>query len=256
LALQNEEFVLHYQPQIDLSTGRICGAEALIRWKRPSADPVFPDRFIPLAEETGLIHDIGDWVLSEACRQILNWQRLGADSVRVAVNMSGRQLQEADVVESVRRVLERTAIDPALLELEITESTLMQEGDEAVKVLHRLKAMGLSISIDDFGTGYSSLSYLKRLPIDRLKIDRSFIMNVTTDPDDEAIVKAIMAVAHSLKLKVIAEGVETQQTLQFLKSHNCDEAQGYLFSRPVPPDQFAQILWKEKNSNSGDLSGH
>ncbi len=252
VALQNDEFVLHYQPQIDLTTGRISGAEALIRWKRPHSDPVFPDRFIPLAEETGLINEIGDWVLSEACRQMLNWQRMGMDGIRVAVNMSGRQLKDTDVVESVHRVLEESGLNPDLLELEITESTLMHERDEAVNVLHRLKDMGVGISIDDFGTGYSSLSYLKRLPIDRLKIDRSFIKDVTSDLDDEAIVKAVMAVAHSLNLKVVAEGVETQEILEFLKYHHCDEAQGYLFSRPVPPEQFAHMLWKDRNSNPGD----
>lgn len=247
-ARQKNELILHYQPQIDLSTGRITGAEALIRWKRQDNDLVLPDRFISLAEETGLINSLGDWVLSEACRQLVNWARLEMDTIRVAVNMSGRQLQEDGMADSILEVIRQSGTEPDLLELEITESTLMQEGDQAVNVLHRLRNEGVHISIDDFGTGYSSLGSLKRLPIDRLKIDTSFIKEVTENPEDEAIVKAIIAVAHSLKLRVIAEGVETEAALEFLKSQGCDEVQGFLLGHPVPADQFAELLFKQQTA--------
>jgi diguanylate cyclase (GGDEF)-like protein len=241
-ALERGELLLHYQPQVELETGQVIGAEALLRWRHPDLGLVPPAQFIPLAEETGLIVPIGEWVLREACRQNKMWQEALARPLRVAVNLSARQFRHQDVLELTARVLNETGLAPSCLELELTESYIMQNPESAIATLRDLKAMGVHLSIDDFGTGYSSLSYLKRFPIDAVKVDRSFVGDVTTDPDDAAIASAIIAMAHNLKLKAIAEGVETEEQLAFLKALKCDLLQGYYFSRPVPPDEFARLV--------------
>ncbi|HSC71310.1 MAG TPA: GGDEF domain-containing phosphodiesterase, partial [Candidatus Methylomirabilis sp.] len=241
-ALERQEFFVHYQPQMDLLTGRLIGMEALVRWLHPEMGLVTPDKFIPLAEESGLIIPIGEWVLRTACRQNKAWHDMGFGPLRVAVNLSGRQFKQERLVESVAAILDETGLAPALLELEITESTIMRNAEETIVTLRRLKEMGISLAIDDFGTGYSSLSYLKHFPIDRLKIDRSFVLDITTDPDDAAIAEAIISMAHSLKLKVTAEGVEQQEQLHFLAQRKCDAMQGYLVSRPISTEEFTLLL--------------
>jgi len=241
-ALENKELLLHYQPQIDMRTGRIVGMEALIRWHHPKRGAIPPMEFIPLAECNGLIIPIGQWVLETACRQSLQLREEGFPPMRVAVNLSARQLSQRDFAESVRDVIEKTGIDPACLELEVTESMVMQNVDEAVNILGDLNDMGVQLSLDDFGTGFSSLAYLKRFPIDRLKIDQSFIRHCDTDPDDAIISQTVIALAHGLKIKVIAEGIETAEHLAFLKANNCDEGQGYYISRPLPFDALRELL--------------
>jgi diguanylate cyclase (GGDEF)-like protein len=237
-AVENGELVLHYQPQIDFATQRIVGAEALIRWQHSKLGLLPPGEFIPMAEDTGLILPIGDWVLRTACNQVTLWERAGLANLRIAVNVSPRQFQQKDFLERVAQIVGETAISPSLLELEITETSIMQNADQVVTLLSKLKHMGVMIAIDDFGIGYSSLGYLKRLPIDRLKIDRTFVSDATSDPDDAAIVVAIITLAHNLRLKVMAEGVETEEQLRFLQLLKCDEGQGYLFGKPMPPDLF------------------
>lgn len=232
-ALERDEFVLHYQPQIDSKTGTVLGVEALLRWRHPALGMVPPVRFIGLAEETGLIVSIGDWVLRTACQQSVAWQRAGLGAIRVAVNLSPRQFYDRDLVGAVRAALDDTGIAPHLLELELTESMMMNDVEHAAGILRRLKALGVHLSIDDFGTGYSSLAYLKRFPIDVLKIDQSFVRDISVDPNDAAIVQSIISLAHSLRLKVVAEGVETEAELEFLRRHGCDFMQGYYFGRPV-----------------------
>ncbi len=241
-ALEREEFRLLYQPQLDLRTGEISGAEALVRWEHPTLGLVSPLSFIPVAEETGLIVPIGEWVLSTACMQNKQWQRLGFPPLKIAVNLSARQFQQADLINVIARILAKTGVNSTNLELELTESIIMQNVERTVQTLRALHAMGLKLSIDDFGTGYSSLSYLKRFPLSTLKIDRSFVHDITTDPDAAAIAKAIISMAHSLKLEVIAEGVETEPQLTFLRSQNCDKMQGFLFSRPIPAPDFEKLL--------------
>jgi diguanylate cyclase (GGDEF)-like protein/PAS domain S-box-containing protein len=241
-ALERNEFVLHYQPQLDLTSGKIIGMEALLRWQRPGRELVSPAEFIPLAEETGLIVPIGAWVLHTACAQNMAWQAAGLAPVRMAVNLSPRQFQHQDVVAMVWRALDESGLDAAWLELEITEGSVMEQPEESAAVLRALNALGVALAIDDFGTGYSSLNYLKRFPIDTLKIDQSFVRDITTDPDDAAIALAVIALVHSMRLAVIAEGVETPEQLEFLRERQCDRMQGYLFSRPVPPAEAAQLL--------------
>ena len=241
-ALERQEFLLYYQPKVDIPTRRIIGVEALIRWKHATRGLVSPVEFIPLAEETGLIVPIGEWVLRTACAQNKAWQAAGFSPIAMSVNLSNRQFGQKDLVDTVVGILKTVDTDPRYLELEITESTIMHDPDKAIAALHKLKGMGIAVSIDDFGTGYSSLNYLRRLPLDCLKIDRSFIMNIITNPDDAAITAAVVAMAHSLKLRVVAEGVETEEQLAFLRGLGCDEAQGYLFSRPVPADEFARLI--------------
>jgi diguanylate cyclase (GGDEF)-like protein len=241
-ALEHKQFVLHYQPQIDVMNGELTGMEALLRWHHPERGVVMPAEFIPLAEETGLIVPLGRWVLHEACSQNKAWQNQGLQSLRVAVNISGVQFQQKDLVDSIARALSESGLDPRCLELEITESVIMQNAPEAIVMLEKLSNMGVDISIDDFGTGYSSLSYLKRFSIDSLKIDQSFIRNVSSDQDDAAIVKAIIALAHSLRLRVVAEGVEHEEQLQFLRSLGNDEYQGYFHSKPLPAAEFERYL--------------
>ena len=241
-AVERGEFVLYYQPQLDLKTGKVCGMEALIRWQHPELGMVPPSRFISIAEETGMIVAIGAWVLRTACAQNKAWQDAGFDKLRVAVNLSARQFGAPDLIENLARVLSETGLEPKYLEIELTESLFMSDITPAVDLLHRMKALGVNLSIDDFGTGYSSLSYLSRFPIDVLKIDRSFVADITRDANDEAIVTSIIALAHNLKLAVIAEGVETAEQLDYLRRHGCDEMQGYYFSKPLAAHEFEQLL--------------
>ncbi len=242
--LEQGEFLLHYQPQINLASGAIVGLEALVRWQHPDFGLVPPLRFIPVAEESGLIVPLGEWVLREACRQNRAWQQAGLPAIPVAVNLSAHQFHQKNLAQTISGALQESGLDARYLELELTESVVMRGSESTVETLARLKQMGLMLSIDDFGTGYSSLSYLKRFPIDKLKIDRSFVRDVTLDQDDAAIAGAIIAMAHSLRLKVIAEGVETQEQSDFLKEQGCDEIQGYLFSRPLPAEQMEKLLRK------------
>jgi EAL domain-containing protein (putative c-di-GMP-specific phosphodiesterase class I) len=216
--------------------------EALVRWRHPQRGLVPPDEFIPLAEEIGLIIPLGAWVLQTACLQNKRWQEAGLPALRVAVNISAAQFKQKNLVEFVARVLQDTGLDPQYLELEVTESVIMQNAEEATLLLERLHAQGIHISIDDFGTGYSSLSCLKRFPLNKLKIDRSFVRDINTDPDDAAIVNSVIALAHTLRLGVVAEGVETPEQLAFLKALGCDEYQGYHRSRPLPADEFERLL--------------
>ncbi|PHM20615.1 MAG: hypothetical protein CK604_06775 [Curvibacter sp. PD_MW3] len=241
-ALERHEFTLYYQPQIDLASGRVIGVEALLRWQHPELGLIEPQRFIPVAEESGLIVPIGQWVLFEACRQAMAWQRAGLPPLTMAVNFSGVQFKRGDVEQSVRRALKESGLPPALLELELTESILIQNVDGVLASLQNLKRLGVQLSIDDFGTGYSSLAYLKRFDIDRLKIDRTFVRDLATDPDDAAIVRAIIQMANSLNLRTIAEGVETEDMLAQLRAFGCDEVQGFLFARPMPAADMARFL--------------
>lgn len=243
-ALERQEFILHYQPKINIRSGRIVGMEALVRWQHPTNGLIPPMQFIPLAEETGLIVPIGEWVLRAACAQNASWRKQGLPPLCVAVNLSARQFRHEHLLQNVGKVLHDTGLDSSGLELEITESMVVQDPERAVLLLDSLRAMGISISIDDFGTGYSSLSYLKRFPIDSLKIDRSFIKDLPLDTDDAAIAQAIIAMAHSLKISVIAEGVETEEQLRFLRNHLCDEGQGYYFSKPVTEHEFVDLVLK------------
>ena len=240
-ALDREEFVLHYQPQIALGTGRIIGVEALLRWQNPELGLVGPDRFIPQAEENGTIIQIGDWVLREACRQARQWANDGLAPFPVAVNISTLQLHQGNFAERVLQILEESGHPPSLLELEFTESILIHDIERVLRQISRLKAAGIAIAIDDFGTGYSSLSYLKQLDVDRLKIDRSFIRDINTDPDDAAIVRAIAQMARSLRLKVLAEGAETTEQTRFLLAEGCDEAQGFLFAKPLDAEALYRL---------------
>jgi diguanylate cyclase (GGDEF)-like protein/PAS domain S-box-containing protein len=241
-ALECNEFVLHYQPKVNIHSGRIIGMEALVRWQHPVKGMIPPMQFIPLAEETGLIVPIGKWVLRTACARNKSWQEQGLPPLRIAVNLSARQFTHENLLQDVLRVLNETGLDATFLELEITESMVMHDPEHAIELMNKLRAIGISISIDDFGTGYSSLSYLKRFPIDSVKIDRSFIRDLPLDGDDAAITQAIIAMAHGLKLKVIAEGTETGEQLSFLRAHGCDEMQGYCFSKPLPEDDFFLLV--------------
>ena len=243
-AIEREEFVLHYQPQIDLQTNAVTGVEALIRW-HPEQRMVLPGEFIPIAEETGLINEIGEWVLRTACRQAREWEAAGLPPVRMAVNLSIRQLRRRGFPARVRAIVRETGLAPQRLELEITESSLMVDPEQIIKALHELRGMGIQLAMDDLGTGYSSLAYLKRLPLDRIKIDRSFVRDIPEDPDDVAIVQAILAMARQLKIRVVAEGVETPAQARFLRNHRCEEAQGYAFSRPLPAEACADFLAKK-----------
>jgi len=243
--LERGEFVLYYQPQVNASSGRIVGAEALIRWRHPELGMVAPGKFIPVAEASGLIAPIGEWVLREACRQNREWQLAGLAPICVAVNISAAQFRGGRLEDSVREVLAATGLAPGCLELELTESTVMSDADATVEALRRLSAMGVKLAIDDFGTGYSSLSYLKRFPIDKLKIDQSFVRDIVTDPDDWAIATAVISMGHSLRLGVIAEGVERAEQLEMLRRQGCDEVQGYYFSVPLPAAEFAALLQQQ-----------
>jgi diguanylate cyclase (GGDEF)-like protein/PAS domain S-box-containing protein len=239
-ALERMEFLLHYQPEMELRTGRIVGAEALVRWQRPGREILLPQAFIPLAEDTGLIDPLGEWVLRAACEQGRRWKAAGIDSLRVAVNLSPRQFEQKDLARVIERALAQADLDPTWLELELTEGAVMKNAEAAADTLRDLKAMGVHIVIDDFGTGYSSLSYLKRFPVSALKIDQSFVRDVVNDPEDATIVKAVISMAHSLGLKVIAEGVETSAQLDFLRELQCDVVQGYLLGRPMSAEALEE----------------
>jgi diguanylate cyclase (GGDEF)-like protein len=244
-AIDNDEFILHFQPRMDMQTSKIVSMEALIRWNKPDTGMVPPLEFIPLAEECGLINTIGEWVLQKACYLRKEWQSLGLPDIVVSVNISGYQFQQLGFVSSVAKILNKTGINPSLLELEITESIMMKGGESTLIILKKLKDMGLKLAMDDFGTGYSSLSYLKRFPLDVLKIDMSFIKDITINKDSAAIVEAIIAMAHSLHLRTVAEGVETEQQLALLRKLGCDEIQGYLLSRPLSEEDFTSFMSKE-----------
>ncbi len=241
-AIQGGQLALHYQPQISLATGKVIGVEALVRWNDPDRGLIHPSAFIPLAEETRLILPLGDWVLLTACKQMREWRDRGLDLPHVSVNLSARQFQHAEIVDRVRGVLEETGLEASALDLEITETTAMQNAQTTVEVLHALRALGVSVSIDDFGTGYSSLNYLKRFPITGVKIDRVFVRDLSTSDGDAAIVAAVIGIARSLRLRVIAEGVENAEQLAFLRRRKCDAAQGYLFSRPVSAESLPAIV--------------
>ncbi len=244
-ALERGEFLLHYQPQVDLGSGTVTGAEALIRWQR-GTDMISPLDFIPLAEETGLIVPIGEWVLRSACTQAKAWQEAGLPAIKVSVNLSARQFRQQDLVQTIRLLLQETGLAASWLTLEITESAIMHNAQAAQETLMELDAMGVGLAVDDFGTGYSSLGYLKRFPIDSLKIDKSFVQDITTEPDDAAIALAIIGLAHSLGIKVVAEGVETQAQLGFLQARGCDVMQGYYFSKPIAADDMARLLREDR----------
>jgi EAL domain-containing protein (putative c-di-GMP-specific phosphodiesterase class I) len=240
-ALGRGEFEMRYQPKMDIRTNRITGCEALLGWNHPDG-PIPPSQFIPVAEESGLIVPIGDWVLRTACAQANAWWHSGLGPVAVAVNVSARQFLRQDVVSWVLETLDATQLSPSRLELELTESVIAEDPEKVAATMRELKEHGVRFSIDDFGTGYSSLSYLKRFPVDSLKIDQSFVKNVGAAADDEAISLAVISLAHSLRLTVIAEGVETRQQRDFLRRHGCDEGQGYLYSRPLPAREFAEFI--------------
>lgn len=244
-ALEKNELMLHYQPQIDLATGQLVGIEALIRWMHPEKGLIPPNDFIPLAEESGLIVPIGKWVLRTACEQCKSWQQAGLNGVPVAVNISVRQFQDEQFVNSVVEILDEVEFSPRCLDLEITES-IMQNYTESTVILNELKALGIRLSIDDFGTGYSSLSYLKHLPIDKIKIDKSFVDDIDQHAIKGAMVKTIIDMGHNLNFEIVAEGVETEEQVQFLKQNACEIGQGYYFSRPLPPDQMAEFIRQQK----------
>lgn len=253
-AMERGELMLFYQPKVDTRTGRLTGMEALLRWQHPEIGLISPSQCIPLAEETGLILSIGEWVLKTACAQNRRWQEQGLPRLRVAVNLSARQFADTTLVSRVERVLLETGLDPCWLELEITESMVMLDPERAVQTMHDLKTMQISLAIDDFGSGYSSLAYLKRFPIDSLKIDRSFIQDLPDDADSAAITQTIIAMAHSMRLKVIGEGVENDRQATYLREQHCDEVQGFRFGAPVPEAQFTELLRDRQAKQSGKLS--
>lgn len=241
-ALERNELSLHYQPKVDFKTGTIAGAEALLRWTHSTRGAVSPAQFIPVAEECGLIVPIGRWVLRSACEQARAWVKAGLPAATMAVNVSAKEFRGESFLKQLREILEETGLDPSSLELELTESALMKHAESAASILATLRGSGVQVAVDDFGTGYSSLSYLRKFPIDALKIDQSFVGRIGADADDASIVTAVIGMAKSLKLRVVAEGVETLEQSIFLQAHACDEAQGYYFGRPVPAEQFAQLL--------------
>src|SRR5450432_1491033 len=241
-ALEHDEFTLQYQPKINFRTGSIIGAEALIRWTHPMRGPIAPAQFIPVAEDCGLIMPIGNWVLQKACKQASAWIDSGLPLASIAVNVSAMEFRDEKFAGGLFAILEKTGLDPHALELELTESVLMKHAESSSAVLETLRLRGIKVALDDFGTGYSSLSYLRNFPIDALKIDQSFVAQIAADRDEASIVIAVISMARSLKLRVVAEGVETLEQLAFLQAHECDEAQGYYFSRPVGPQEFAELL--------------
>ena len=241
-AITEGQFTLYYQPRMDLATGMIIGAEALLRWHRPGIGIVAPGAFLPRVEENGLILPLGEWVLKEACLRAVEWQRNGLPSIRISVNLSALQFRKQNVPGLVAETLAETGLNPAFLELEITESIMLEDTEAVVRDLHQLRALGVSISIDDFGVGYSSLQYVKHLPVDRIKVDRCFIRNITTDPNDAAILRAIVSLGHSLDLAIVGEGVETAEQLAHLRIEGCDEGQGYYLGKPMPLEEFIAFV--------------
>jgi diguanylate cyclase (GGDEF)-like protein len=241
-ALENKELLLYYQPQVDAVSLKIVGVEALVRWQHPEWGMVMPGRFIPVAEESGQIRELGNWVMYRAMQQNADWKAAGLPIVPVAINLSAVQFKDAALCDLVVDAMRVSGLDPAMVELEFTESIVMDDSTFTIDMVARLHALGIALSIDDFGTGYSSLSYLKRFKIDKLKIDQSFVRDIQLDPDNEAIVIAIIGLARSLSFRTIAEGVETQAQLDFLRAHQCDEIQGYFYSKPVPAEEFARLL--------------
>src|SRR5678815_5043251 len=252
--LERSEFFVHYQPQVDVRGFQLVGMEALVRWQHPSFGLLYPSEFVTIAEETGLIIALGDFVMRTACAQNKNWQDKGLQQMRMSVNSSARQFQQPSFIADVSHILKETNLDPRWLELELTESSIMKDPEEAIEKLHELKLMGISVAIDDFGTGYSSLNYLKRFPIDTLKIDKSFVSDVCKDPHDTAIVRAIITLGHALDLTVIAEGVETQEQLQYLTSLGCDVVQGFLFSKSLPAPVFEELLVEQRRAAASSTS--
>ena len=253
-AMERNQLDLYYQPQLDLNTGKVIGAEALLRWFKPDNSKeggtfISPADFVPVAEQSGLIVPIGEWVIQTACTNAARWAREGHE-FRIAVNVSGAQFYQSDIVAYVSKILQETGLPPHLLELEVTESVFMEDIQHTITILQNLHGLGVELAIDDFGTGYSSLSYLRQFPIDRLKIDQSFIRNALNNADDAAIARTIVALGHSLNLKVIAEGVETKEHEQFLMDQGCDEVQGFRYSRPVPTEKFEAFV----NSYNGDIT--
>jgi predicted signal transduction protein with EAL and GGDEF domain len=244
-ALHRGQFELHYQPKVDTASGRVNSAEALIRWRHPQRGLVPPGDFIAIADECGLLDAIGDWVLFEACRQAKAWQNEGLRPLRVAVNLAPSQFRLVNLLDQIRRALDAAALEPQFLEVELTESAVMSDAEESIRILEAISRMGVLVSVDDFGTGYSSMSYLRRFPIDKLKIDRCFVEEMTRRPEDASIVGAIISLAHSLHLKVIAEGVETSEQLALLAELGCDQYQGFHFSPALLPDQFADLVKQE-----------
>jgi diguanylate cyclase (GGDEF)-like protein len=249
-AMREEELFLVYQPQIDLGLGKVTGLEALVRWQSPDEGLISPSRFIPLAEEIGLIRPLGEWILRTACRQAVLWQQSFHPAPRLAVNLSAKQFFQPDLVQRIKEILIETGLQPQLLELELTESVFLEDMNAAIEALKELKLLGIQFSIDDFGTGYSSLSYLKKLPIDRIKIAQEFVRDIDTDEGDKAIVRATIAMAQSLGLKLIAEGVETRQQLSFLLEHGCKVMQGYYFARPMLPEKIQEFLFADSSFKS------
>ncbi|WP_124951392.1 putative bifunctional diguanylate cyclase/phosphodiesterase [Sulfuriferula thiophila] len=249
-AVEREEFRVFYQPRVDVSSGKIVGAEALIRWQHPEKGLISPDNFIPISEETGLIVPMGEWILNEACRQNKSWQEAGLPPISVSVNLSPIQFRQPGLIDAVTNALRQTGLNSRYLELELTESFFMQDAERINVAITAMKTLGVELAIDDFGTGYSSLSYLKRFPVNHLKIDKSFVQEIDTSPDDAAIVRAIITLGHELGLKVVAEGVETLANYTFLQEHNCDEIQGYYFSRPVPAYHLELLLHKQMAETS------
>jgi EAL domain-containing protein (putative c-di-GMP-specific phosphodiesterase class I) len=247
--------VLHYQPQFDLASGALVGLEALLRWESPEFGAVAPARFIPLAEETGLIVPIGAWVLRTACRQNRAWQHAGFGPLRIAVNLSARQFAEPNLVRDIARVLEDTDLAPACLEVEIPESLVMGDVESAIRTMRELKQMGVKLSIDDFGTGYSSLSYLRRFPVDVLKIDRSFVRDIPFSEDDAAMVGAIIELARGLRMRVIAEGVETKAQLDYLRRRGCDEVQGHVYAQAASGPEVERLLRMGRHMIPHDANG-
>jgi EAL domain-containing protein (putative c-di-GMP-specific phosphodiesterase class I) len=245
-ALEKNEMELFFQPKVRLSDGSICGAEALIRWNHPEHGLVLPGRFIPLAEETGLITELGTWAIREACANCRAWRQLGMRPVRIAVNLAYPQFADENLFNDIQAILKEMDLGSDSLEFEITETMVMENAQSLMHSLHRIKDFGVHLSIDDFGTGYSSLSYLKRLPVDSVKIDRSFIRDIPDNSDDVAITRAILALVHSLKMEVIAEGVETREQLQFLIQHGCDTVQGFYFSEALPARNFQLLLANQR----------
>src|ERR1700719_2577939 len=253
VALEEKQFTLHYPPKVSTETGVMHGAEALLRWSHPVRGPISPAEFIPVAEECGLISTIGAWGMREACRQARAWQLAGLPPLRVAVNLSPSQFRQGNIVSMIRDALGEAGLEPRFLEVELTETTVMTDPEESIAILERLSQMGVLVSVDDFGTGYSSMSYLRRFPIDKLKIDRSFVSEVMSRPEDASIVRAIVSLAHSLRLKVVAEGVESAEQLEFLRTLGCDQYQGYHYSAALPPGEF-EALVRSKRAAEPELS--